>query len=65
MHRPISLAGITLLAGLALAGPLWAHGNDPHARVASQKGWRTNLQTAREEARKANKPLMLVLRCFD
>lgn len=65
MHHSVRRAAFALVALLATANLLWAHGNDPHARVASQNGWRTDLKAAREEARKANKPLLLVLRCFD
>jgi hypothetical protein len=32
-------------------------------REARENGWLNNYQTAREEARKADKPIMLVFRC--
>jgi hypothetical protein len=56
---------IALFAAFTLVASVQAHGNDPHARVASEKGWRTNLKSAKEEARKSGKPMMVVLRCFD
>lgn len=68
MVRPWSLAACFLAgvaAWLASAGPAWAHGRDPHARVAAEKGWRTDLRAAREESHKSGKPVMVVLRCFD
>jgi len=67
MIRRISAVGPLAALVLVLTGadPAWAHGQDPHARVASQKGWRSNLASARREAAMANKPLLVVLRCFD
>ena len=55
----------TLLLLLPASNDLWAHGQDPHARIASRNGWRSNLESAKREAAKVNKPLMVVLRCFD
>jgi hypothetical protein len=65
--RPCLLAPalLALLAGLTLAAAAQGHGRDPHARVARINGWRTDLRAARQEAARDNKPLMVVLRCFD
>jgi hypothetical protein len=67
MPRPVSIAAslLALLALFTLAEAVQAHGRDPHARVAARNGWRTNLTEAKQEAAKAGKPLMVVLRCFD
>lgn len=56
---------VTMLAALGAASPVFGHGRDPHSRVAGQNGWQTDLTAAKAAARKANKPLMVVLRCFD
>jgi peptidoglycan/LPS O-acetylase OafA/YrhL len=56
---------LAVLAVFTLAGAAQAHGRDPHAAVAARNGWRTNLTEAKQEAATTNKPLMVVLRCFD
>ncbi len=50
---------ITLAAGFVPQ----ALGQTPASKIAPQKGWHTSLEAARAEARKANKPIMLVFRC--
>lgn len=56
---------VAVLAALILTEAAQAHGRDPHAAVAVRNGWRTNLAAAQQEAAKDDKPLMVVLRCFD
>jgi len=33
--------------------------------VAASNGWLSSLSAARKEAKKSNKPILAVLRCFD
>ena len=56
--------GIASLAGGAT--PVLAQGNSGEAwrREAAQHGWRTRFPGAREEARRSDKPMMIVLRCI-
>ena len=57
---PAFLACIFLSTSLALA----QRQADPgQSRDAIENGWRFDYQAAREEARKAKKPMMVVLRC--
>jgi hypothetical protein len=56
---------LTVLVALTVTHTTYGHGRDPHARIAAKNGWRTNLTAARQEAARSNKPLMIVLRCFD
>lgn len=67
MLRPVPIAAplLAMLAALTLTEPARAHGRDPHAGVAARNGWRTDLAAARQQAAVADKPLMVVLRCFD
>jgi hypothetical protein len=67
MPRPLLIVAplLAILAVFTLAEAAQAHGRDPHAGVAARNGWRTNLMEAKQEAVKAGKPLMVVLRCFD
>lgn len=67
MLRPVSIAAplLAVLVTFTLAVLAQARGRDPHAGVAARNGWRTSLQEAQQEAAGANKPLMVVLRCFD
>jgi hypothetical protein len=67
MPRPLLTAVplLTMLATLTLTDTAWAHGRDPHARLAARNGWYTNLTAAKREATRTSKPLMIVLRCFD
>lgn len=53
------------LFALTLTGELTPHAvaQTPASKLAPQKGWLTSLDAARTEARKANKPIMLVFRC--
>lgn len=56
----------TILACLVLStSPALAQRQaDPgQSRDAIENGWRFDYQAAREEARKAKKPMMVVLRC--
>jgi hypothetical protein len=60
---PLRHSLFALLFAAAATGT--AHGrDDPHRRVAGQNGWLTNLKTAKEQAKKTGKPIMVVLRCF-
>jgi hypothetical protein len=67
MLRPVLIAAplLVVFASLTLTEAVQAHGRDPHAAVAARNCWRTNLAAAQQEAAKVNKPLMIVLRCFD
>jgi hypothetical protein len=67
MLRPVPIAAplLAVLVTLTVAEAVQAHGRDPHAGLATRNGWRTNLTQAKQEAAKAGKPLMVVLRCFD
>ena len=51
---------VAAAAGLLLAAPA---GAKPLTQLAQANGWRTDYRLAREEARKAGKPLMVVFRC--
>ena len=52
---------LTLLATTTILEPLAAQ--SPASRVAAKMGWHSSLDSARTEARKTGKPLMVVLRC--
>jgi hypothetical protein len=62
-----SLLEKTFLALLCVSlavGNAAAQRGDPHARVAYQNGWLSNLRTAKEKAKKTGNPIMVVIRCF-
>lgn len=65
MLRPSSPTAWALAVALALPAVAAAHGRDPHARTATANGWLSSLSAARKEAKKSNKPILAVLRCFD
>ncbi len=54
---------LVLLGALVATSTVHAR-RDPHQRVASENGWLTNLKTAKEQAKKTGKPILVVLRCF-
>jgi hypothetical protein len=51
-----------LLAACALALAAPSHAQDVSA-LARARGWRLDFESARAEARRANKPMFLVFRC--
>ncbi len=52
---------VFLGAGLLAVG--LAAGQQPTSKLAAKKGWLDNLNNATAQARKTDKPLMVVLRC--
>jgi hypothetical protein len=62
-----SLVGRSLLAllgAMMMTGTAQAQRRDSNAVVAARNGWLTNLKTAKEQAKKTGKPMLVVLRCF-
>ena len=56
-HRLLATVGLVL----ASAGATVAQ--TPASKMMAQKGWLTDLDAAKAQARKTGKPLMVVFRC--
>ncbi len=54
-----------MLLGAALGLALAGHGaaQSPIAKLAQANGWHSNYDTARAEAQRTGKPLLVVFRC--
>jgi hypothetical protein len=65
MFRPVVIAAplLAILAAFTLPQAAQAQRRDPRI-AAARNGWRSNLAEARQEAARADRPLMVVLRCF-
>lgn len=51
------------MVGFGLATSGLVHAQSPASKVAPQKGWHTTLETARAQAQKTGKPMMVIFRC--
>lgn len=58
MNRFVLTSLLTLTIGTTAIAQ-----NSPASKIAAQKGWLTDLNTARAQALKTGKPIMLVFRC--
>ena len=59
MNRCLLLSVVAFT--LATSAPLL--GQSPASKIASAKGWLNNFETARTQAQKTGKPLLVVFRC--
>lgn len=59
-NQVLGWVGITMLI---LCGSAVAQGGGRGQREARENGWLNNYQSARDEAKKSGKPIMLVFRC--
>ena len=59
MNRKILIA---FIAGAMTAGPVMAQ-NSAASKIAPQKGWLNDFNTAKAQAQNTGKPLMVVFRC--
>jgi hypothetical protein len=54
---------LTLTVGVGVLTWLSGQAKGPIAQVAKQHGWHTSYDTARAEARRTGKPLLVIFRC--